>query len=121
MTLACVSIFHTSTDSYQSATPAQTAADITAENAQIFTKLDARTGYHQCPLDNESQDLTFITPFGRFKFLRAPYGISSISKHYNRRMDVAFAGLLRFRCIVDDVVIYDQDRAQHGPHAGQFL
>jgi hypothetical protein len=63
-----------------------THPDITPENAQIFTKLDVRKGYHQCHLDNESQDLTtFITPFGRFEFLRAPYEISSTSEHYNRR------------------------------------
>ena len=47
---------------------------------QVFTKLDALKGYHQCPLDETSQLLTtVITPFGRFKFIRAPYGISSIS------------------------------------------
>ena len=64
-------------------------------------------GYHQRPLDNESQMLTtFITLFGRFKFLRASYEISSISEHYNCRMDEAFAGLSGFCGIVDDVVIY---------------
>ena len=79
---------------YQSATPAQAVADIVAESAKIFTKFDALKGYHQCPLDEDSQLLTtFITPFGRFKYLCAPYGISSTSKHYNRRMDDAFAGL----------------------------
>ena len=63
----------------------------------------------------------FITPFGRFKFLRAPYGISVISEHYNRRMDEAFVGLPGFRRVVNDVVIYDQDRAQYGSHVRQFL
>ena len=102
---------------YQSDTPAQAVADIAAENAKVFTK-----GYHQCPLDEESQLLTtFITPFGRFKFLRAPFGISSISEHYNRRMDEAFAGLTGYRRIVDDIVIYDSDKAQHTDHVRQFL
>ena len=69
---------------YQSATPAQAVADIAGESAKVFTKLDALKGYHQCPLDTDSQLLTtFITPFGRFKFLCAPYGISSISEHYS--------------------------------------
>ena len=107
---------------YHSATPAQAVADITAERAQIFTKLDAKKGYHQCPLDQESQDFTtFITPFGRFKFLRAPYGISSISEHYNRRMDEAFADLPGFRRVVDDIVIYDQNKEHHTEHVRQFL
>ena len=107
---------------YQSATPAQAVADMAAQSARVFTKLDALKGYHQCPLDPDSQLLTtFISPFGRFKFLRAPYGISSISEHYNRRMDEAFAGLTGYRRIVDDIVIYDNDPKQHADHVRQFL
>ncbi len=92
---------------YQSVPPAQAVADIAAENAKVFTKLETLKGYHQCLLDEESQLLTtFITPLiGRFKFLCAPYSISSISEHYNRRMDEAFSGLSDYRRIVDGVVI----------------
>ena len=57
----------------------------------------------------------------KVKNYNASYGISSISKHYNREMDEAFAALQGFRCVVDDVVIYGQDRAQHSPHVRQFL
>ena len=107
---------------YQSLTPSQAVADIHANNAKIFTKLDAMKGYHQCPLHEDSQLLTtFITPFGRFKYLRVPYGISSISEHYNRRMDEAFAGLTGYRRIVDDVIIYDSDITEHTDHVRQFL
>ena len=86
----CVDLSHLNKyvcrEKYQSFTPAKAVADIAADNAKIFTTIDARKGYHQCPLDKESQILTtFITPFGRFKYLRAPCGISSISEHYNRR------------------------------------
>ena len=91
---------------YQSSSQAQAVADIAADKAKVFTTLDAMKGYHQCPLDKESQNLTtFITPFGRFKFLRAPYGISSISEHYNRRMDEAFQDYQA----INDVVIYDDN------------
>lgn len=58
---------------YQSDTPAQAVADIASDHAKVFTKLDAMKGYHQCPLAQASQDLTtFLTPFGQFKFVRAP-------------------------------------------------
>ena len=122
----CVDLSHLNRyvkrERYHSATPAQAVADITAEKANVFTKIDAKKGYHQCPLDESSQNLTtFITPFGRFKFLRAPYGIASISEHYNRRMDEAFAGLPGFRRVVDDIVIYDSDTTQHTQHVRQFL
>ena len=64
---------------------------------------------------------TFITPFGRYKYLRAPYGISSISEHYNRRMDEAFASLDDFRKRVDDVIIFDSDPLKHVHHVRQAL
>ena len=48
---------------YMSPTPAEAIADIAAANAKYFTVLDAMKGYHQCPLDQNSQLLaTFITP-----------------------------------------------------------
>ena len=71
--------------------------------------------YHQCPLDQESQPFTtFITPFGRFKYLRA-------SEHYNCPMTEAFRGLSRFWCIDDDIVIYDSNVADHLIHVKKFL
>ena len=100
---------------YQSLTLAQAVA-------KIFTVLDALKGYHQCPLDQESQSLTtFIMPFGRFKYLRAPYGICSIFEHYNRRITEAFTGLSGFCRIVDDIVIYDSNVEDHVAHVKQFL
>ena len=122
----CVDLSHLNRfvqrERYQSLTPAQAVADIVANDAKCFTVLDAMKGYHQCALDKESQLLTtFITPFGRFKYLRAPYGICSISEHYDRRMAEAFAGLTGFRRIVDDIVIYDGDAATHADHVRQFL
>ena len=83
----------------------------------MFTILDAKKGYHQCLMDEQSQLLTtFLTPFGRFKYKRAPYGLSSIAEHYNRRMAEAFEGLSGFRRVVDDIVIYDKDEASHINH-----
>ena len=43
--------------------PTEAIADIAAANAKYFTVLDTMKGYHQCPLDQDSQLLTtFITP-----------------------------------------------------------
>ena len=110
----CVDLSHLNRfvrrERYQSCSPAEAVADMAASNARYFTVLDTKRGYHQCPLDEKSQLLTmFITSFGRFKYLRAPYGISSISEHYDRRMAETFIGLSGFRRIVNDIVIYDSD------------
>ena len=62
---------------YQSPTMAEVVADITASEAKYFTVMDATKGYHQCPLAEDSQEhTTFITPFGLFKYLHAPYDLS---------------------------------------------
>ena len=107
---------------YPSVTPARAVTDIQQSKAICFTVFDALKGYHQCPLDEESQKLTtFITPFGRFMYLRAPYGISSISEHYDRRMDEALREIQGIQKIVDDVVVYDQDEAQHVEHVREIL
>ena len=122
----CVDLSHLNRyvwrERYQSPTPAEAVADITADEAKYFTIINAAKGYHQCPLDEASQlYTTFITPFGRFRYLRAPYGLSSIAEHYNRRMAEAFDGLTGFRRVVDDVIIYDKDIESHVEHVKQFL
>ena len=97
-------------------------ADIGASEVTYFTVIDAAKGYHQCPLDAESQLYnTFTTPFGCYKYLSAPYGLSSIAEHYNHWMAEVFEGLTGYCCVIDDVVIYDKDKEGHMAHVHQFL
>ena len=107
---------------YQSATPSESVANIASAEAKVCTTFDALKGYNKCPLDEESQLLTtFITPFGRWMYLRAPCGVSSISEHYNRRMETAFQGMSQFAKLVDDVVVYDKSRKDHTRRVREFL
>ena len=107
---------------YPSTTPQDAVADIQESSAKYFTVFDALKGYHQCPLDEESQKLTtFIMPFGRYMYWQAPYGISSISEHYNRRMDEAFQGICDIRKIVGNIIVYDQDKQQHIEYVRKIL
>ena len=80
---------------FQSTPPAIVVADIAGPKAKYFTILDALKGYHQCRLEKDSQLLTtFVMPFGRYKFMCAPFGLSSISEHYDRRIYEAFQASL---------------------------
>ena len=122
----CVDLSHQNRDikreRYQSPTPAEAVVDTSANEAKYFTMIDAAKRHHQCPLDEESQlYTTFITPFGCFKYLRAPYGLSSIAEHYNCCMAEAFEGLLVFQRVMDDIVIYDKDKERHIAHVKHFL
>ena len=70
--------------------PRDAVAEITGD-AKFFSTFDAANGYYQIPLSPASQHLTvFMTPWGRYKYLRAPMGLCSSSDEYNRRVDLAF-------------------------------
>ena len=67
--------------------------------------MDCKSGYHQIPLAEESRDLTtFITTKGRFRYCRAPMGLTSSSDEFCRRTDEALSGL-KLKKIVDDILI----------------
>ena len=75
--------------------------------SRYFSTLDAVHGYWQIELEEESQDLTtFITPFGRFKFLRNPMGLPSAQDEYGRTGDEAIAGLTNMVKVVNDILVY---------------
>ena len=60
-------------------------------------------------------------PWSQFKYLHAPYRISSISEHYDWHMADGFADLTRFWRIIDDIVIYNSDPQQHASYVMQLL
>lgn len=69
--------------------PLPTTDEILAQvsGAKLFSKLDANSGFWQIPLAEQSRPLTtFITPFGRYCSNKLPFGISSASEVYQRRM-----------------------------------
>ena len=95
---------------------------IERNEAKVFSEFDAVKGYHEIPLDEESKDLTtFITPFGRYRYERAPFGICSISKHFERRMDESLENLPNIIKVVDNNCIYSKDIDSHVCHVRAFL
>ena len=74
--------------------------------AKIFSTVDAKDGFWHLKLDDESSHLTtFETPFGRYKWLRLPFGISPAPELFQSRMHAALSGLKGIACIADDVLI----------------
>ena len=78
-----------------------------------FTKLDASSAYWQICLDEDSSRLlTFNTPFGRYRYLRMAYGISSASdvcQMYIARMIEGIQGSMNSQ---DDIIIWGEDDKQ---------
>ena len=81
------------------------APDLT--KAKVFSVVDAKDGFWQVKLtDKSSYCTTFNTPFGRFRWLRMPFGIRSASEEFQRRISTALEGLAGVKVIVDDILIY---------------
>lgn len=52
--------------------------------AKVFTTLDAKDGFYQIRLDEAgSKKTTLWTPFGRYRYLRMPFGNSPAPKNLN--------------------------------------
>lgn len=93
-----------------------TKSDITSTmaGAQLFSKLDASSGFYQVKLDEESATLcTFNTPFGRHCFLRMPFGIASAPEVFHRIVQQIFDGMEGVGVFLDDVVVWGATRAEH--------
>ena len=83
-------------------------------NAKVFSVLDANSGSWQVQLDHESSKLcTFNTPFGRYKFNRLPFGISSAQDVFQAVMSDIFEDIEGVEVVVDDLLIWRENEAQH--------
>ena len=75
--------------------------------AKIFSTVDLTAGYWHCVLDHKSSLLTtFTTPFGRYRWRRLPFGLSTSSEIFQKRVSQALEGLDGILNITDDVLVY---------------
>ena len=75
-------------------------------DTQVFTLCDVKSGFWHIELDEESSKLTtFITPFGRYKWKRLPFGICSAPEVFQRKMHELIEGLKGVEVVADDFMI----------------
>ncbi|XP_048002450.1 uncharacterized protein K02A2.6-like [Leguminivora glycinivorella] len=100
-----------------------TLDEITANisGAMYFSVLDASKGFYMCVLDEPSSKLcTFATPFGRFRFLRLPFGINCASEVFHSIMYKLFSrqGVEVF---IDDILVHGKTREEHDQRLGEVM
>ncbi|KAI4887128.1 hypothetical protein NFI96_019030, partial [Prochilodus magdalenae] len=95
--------------------PLQTIEDILPDlsKAKVFTVCDVKSGFWHVKLDEESSYLTtFATPFGRYRWLRLPMGVSPAPEVFQRKLTQALEDLPGLYIIADDVLITGQGETQ---------
>ena len=88
--------------------PMKTVEEVAAKvkNAKIYSVLDASNGYWQIRLTKDSQKYTtFNSPFGRYKYLRLPFGIKSSSEVFQRTISQILENIDGCEVIADDILI----------------
>lgn len=81
---------------------------------RIFTVMDLRNGFWHMELDGKSSNLTtFMTPFGRFRWNRLPFGINSAPELFQKRMCMIFGDIPGVEIYFDDIAITGMDYSEH--------
>ncbi|CAC5403651.1 unnamed protein product [Mytilus coruscus] len=104
--------------------PMKTVEEVVANipNAKVFSKIDATSGFWHLKLDEDSSKLTcFNTPFGRYRFLRAPFGIKSIPEIFQRVMTEIMENIEGAEVIVDDILIWESTIQEHDERLKKVL
>ena len=82
--------------------------------ATYYSKLDASQGFWQLQLDEDSSRLcTFNTPFGRYRYKRLPFGISSAPEVFHKTVHQIFDTIDGVSTIADDIIVYGATKEAH--------
>ena len=88
-------------------------------DAEIFTTLDATSGYHQIPVSPKDICKTaFQTRSGLYEYTRMPFGLSNAPAAFQRTVDSIFREERgKFgHAYLDDIIIFSKNRPEHEKH-----
>ncbi|KAK3092083.1 hypothetical protein FSP39_025049 [Pinctada imbricata] len=76
------------------------------QKAKIFSKLDIKEAFWHVCLDDRSSELTtMITPFGRFRWARLPFGLKVSSEIFQRKLSETLCEMEGIFPVIDDIIV----------------
>jgi hypothetical protein len=87
--------------------------------AQVFYKIDLRSGYHQIKIHAEDiPKIAFTIRYGLFEYLVMSFGLTNALAHFMYLMNSVFMPeLYKFVMVfIDDILIYSRSMKEHEEH-----
>ncbi len=81
----------------------------------VLSTVDLTSGFHQIPMEESSSNMTtFVSPLGKYRFLRMPFGLKNAPAVFQKVMDKILC-MVKDCCdvYIDDVVIFSKDWETH--------
>jgi hypothetical protein len=92
--------------------------------AQVFSKIDVRSGYHQIKIRAKDIPKTaFTIRYGLFEYLVMSFGLTNAPVHFMYLMNYVFMlELDKFVIVfIDDILIYSRSMEEHEEHLRTVL
>ena len=84
---------------------------------KFFTMLDLRSGYHHIAPDDDAIKISaFVTPLGKYKYLKVPFGLAQAPAHFQNLMNKFLNGLHFTLAYLGGVIIFSKSVEQHLKH-----
>ena len=93
-------------------------------NANYFSKLDLKSGYHQVLLDEKDREKTaFNTRYGQFQFKVLPFDLTNAPPSFMALMNSLFREFLDNFVLIylDDILIFSKTKEEHLIHVEKVL
>jgi hypothetical protein len=87
--------------------------------AQVFSKIDLHSGYHQIKIHAEDiPKMAFTTRYGLYEYLVMYFGLTNAPAHFMYLMNSIFMSELdKFVLVfIDDILVYSKSMEEHEEH-----
>jgi hypothetical protein len=92
--------------------------------AQVFSKIDLRSGYHQIKIRAEDiSKMAFTTRYGIYEYLVMSFGLMNAPADFMYLMNSVFVPELdKFVAVfIDDILVYSKSMEEHEEHLRDVL